>query len=321
MPHKDHAPSLDQKTRLHEKLKFLLAGQFAIGADVEVLGQVLIPGKNRATAILKPDCLPQAAYELGPEILSLLDISTRSRAAMTGAVVTEFLSRNNGHLIDTFEPGDWEKLRSGQSVSIPVSVRNNTQRLIVVEKPTRLFRLYSPIAATPLVGDALRQAIGAGDIRIDGQEGRDWRYLPDDPRTGTCPGIAVTLNPERFWLPPDPLHPEVSLEGEMPLADFRRYIDSLLAPIPPNARDIYWIGETAPVELSPGHYSILGNKLPNGSRHMKSLLLDPGRPWSRDMGKRSGIRVEIRGDPKDVKNVLFFFWSNSDNLANPPPLQ
>lgn len=288
--------------------------RFWKGPDVRLARDYTFPAHNPESRYTHPTIVhvrvnrshfpPDFQYE----DLSALHFSMRSRFAQLGLEV-QSLFLPHSHLLRGLSPFNqamWESIENGQEIDLPVQVRNLSARPISVQKDAEFFRIFTPAGAEPLTGEALKQAMKDGKIKIG--EGWSWfgEHLPNGPL-----GINVPLTDNIRWIPPS-TEPASIAQNEK---NYRAVIDSLLVPAPETQNHILLIGETLPVKLSPDINVILGEYAGQGDpvvpgyvrmgRHIASRLLDGGSPdWP--------IRLEIHSPtlPKESfpKTVMFEFF-------------
>lgn len=293
-------------------------------SDIETIVEItLSPGEWRQIPVrIGSSNLPQAVdvVRIDPSkgIFSAcpnyLFMSVRSRYAQLGLDVPDY------PVVDQI-PKILRQIKHGERPHGPFDVLtcviNHSARQINLPEGTRLFRLYSNSFDNFVLGDNLVKLVESGEIKISGEQGKDWDWNYDsrDFRINNPPfaywreiarvtGIRIRVKPIG-WIPPDRNAQPIKIDDET--RTYRREIAKLLKPIPEDDRQILWIGETiSPITISQSLDAIIGRDvLPHLEQdypgehglHINSRLIDGGTNWP--------VRVEILSATKPDRIPTF----------------
>lgn len=287
------------RDRYPEELVRQLKRRLWKSLDVTICKAVILPpGSSVDISVRLPKDL--GPFEgLHPHMLSSAEISTRSRLAQLGIEVPPSASAEIAKSLRVTQTSDREA---------EISTINHSTRPIHLPEATRLFRLFAFDHSTYAMGENLKKLVSEGLIKIEGEEGLDWKWgvdLVDSQNPDDICGIEFRLDPDkRLWLKPDPENTPVSIDDNSG-TDYRNHLDSLLSPVPPRESAL-WIGETtARLTLDPSINGILEKEttinrttilrfggsqtiVRFGGRQTNSILIDGGATnWK--------IRTEILG--------------------------
>ena len=272
-----------------EQLKNL--GSYWIGPDIGLDCKVIIPGENCVHGVplmLHKDVLPP--IEINRRSLMLLNWSTRSFLAQSGIEPFFYPPR--------FEEKIIQKLRSGETVLVPIDIMNYGKRSVEIN--TALMRFFFADHSRRLVGDTLRNVIG-NELILAGKKGTDWdfgnmdfegelEYLKKE-YLGIQDAISIILplNSNKLYIPNSP-NP-VKLRS-------RKELSTVLTQMPKNMKLPFVIGETTGVQLGQNIIGVINTgAFDGGGRHIRSPLIDPGF--------HGNIRTEILHDVQHIELFLY----------------
>lgn len=211
---------------------------------------------------------------LPADVFCLASSSTRSRYAQIGVDV---LPPAGQVIAETLESEIYP--RDGGIIKVYVPVCNYSNRPISFSKESGLFRLYiDPATIEPQFiqeEEKLSRLIENGEVRLNGQKGKDWRLHES--------GIALRIDPEkRMWIPQNPANSPLQISDQTGI-DYREVVDRCLEPVPRSSSLLHWRGETvSAIRLKAGinatidrNPSIDGD-VPTRTFHTNSLLVDEG---------------------------------------------
>ena len=276
-----------------ERLSRSVENEFWKGPDVQAATDVVLNGVARIPILIHPEGLPRMD-DLSREDFHFLHGSVRSRWAQLGVDLEEDIGLRIAKALVT-SVGTKDKVISpffGEVV-----LHNLAARSIRIPKGARVLRLYYDIKESALFGRDLIHAFTSGNIKIEGEFGKDWvwAYHREDSRENdNIVGVHVRVNSRgRRWIPPDTDNIAVTVDDSIP--DYRTKIDELLVPLPHTRERILWIGQTKKVTLSSVEAVLDRETRSNidvSARHLtkgyqiNSRLIDDGRTdWP--------VRVEI----------------------------
>lgn len=272
-----------------ERLSQSVERKFWKGTDIETATDLTLSSAARVRFIIHPDNLP-SVDRLSPEDFHFLHASVRSRYAQLGVDLDENVGLGIADAIIRHK---------GVPEPFPVDVLllNRSSRSIHIPKGARIFRLYYDVKESALFGKDLIYAFTSGNIKIEGEFGRDWvwAYGGEDSRGDeNIIGVHVRIDARgRRWIPPDENNLAVTVDDSIP--DYRTEIDEFLAPIPYTRERILWVGQTNKITLSSvevvldretrSNIDVSARRLTRGYQ-VSSRLIDDGRTnWP--------VRVEI----------------------------
>ena len=276
-----------------ERLSQSVENKFWKGTDVQVATDVFLNTATRIPILIHPESLPPMD-SLGPNNLYFLHGSVRSRWAQLGVDLEEEVGpRIAGALVASIGP----KNKVTSPFFGEVVLHNRAARSIHIPKGSKIFRLYYDVKESALFGKDLIHAFTSGNIKIEGESGRDWAWAygsEDSREDDNIVGMHVRIDSRgRRWIPPDANNIAVTVDDSMP--DYRTKIDELLVPIPRTQETILWVGQTNKVTLSSveavldrqtrSNIDVSARRLTRGYQ-INSRLIDDGRTnWP--------VRVEI----------------------------
>jgi hypothetical protein len=233
---------------------------FWIGPDVSLDKKITIPPLSIApevNIIVSKTDFP--SVDINRDSLSFLDWSVRSCLAQSGTEV----------LFNSFSLSDdmLKRINEGENVSIPVAIINHANRPVELEGG--VIRFFWANIANRLTGDKLHEALKS-DVKIEGEEGKDWSYLKSDPEmTSSNEDICLRLPiKEKYYIPDS----EETLKVKS-----KKDLISILKEIPKDKEIDFKIGETAKVKLGPNVIAVINTGgYPDGESHIHSPLIDPG---------------------------------------------
>lgn len=231
-----------------ERLSQSVENKFWKGLDVEAATNIFLKTATRIPILIRPESLPPMDG-LDPNHLYFLHGSVRSRWAQLGVDLEEEVGpKIAGALVASV--GSKDKVTSpffGEVV-----LHNRAARSIHIPKGSRIFRLYYDIKESALFGRDLVYAFTSGNIKIEGEFGRDWAwaYGGETSRVeDNIIGVHVRIDSRgRRWIPPDTDNIPITVDDSMP--GYRTKIDELLVPIPRTQETILWVGQTSKITLS-----------------------------------------------------------------------
>lgn len=293
-----------------ERLSRSVENKFWKGLDVEAATDVFLNTTARIPILIHPESLPPMDG-LDPDHLYFLHGSVRSRWAQLGVDLEEEVGpRIAGALVASVGPKD--------KVTSPffgeVVLHNRAARSIHIPKGSRIFRLYYDIKESALFGKDLLHAFTSGNIKIEGEFGKDWAwaYGGETSRVeDNIIGVHVRIDSRgRRWIPPDTDNLPVTVDDSMP--DYRTKIDEFLVPIPHTQEAILWVGQTSKITLNSvetvldketrSNIDASARRLTRGYQ-LNSRLIDDGRTnWP--------VRVEILGSTtrSTISNFVTFHF-------------
>jgi hypothetical protein len=254
---------------LTEEMLKIPDGEFWIGSDLKTSHPVtLFPNVSTTVRIaVTPDNLPS-----NRRLIRRSKLSTRSIFMQLGVEVDEA----------TPDILDWTLL-SGESDERYASIQltNVNDRTKKIPAGMGVGALYLWNGKTFRNGE-LTGLVENGDIRMTGEEGRDWRYYRDN--TGNISGIQYRINHDfRKYIAPS--------EDPIDLAQFksrrdRAKIDRYYSEAPESEEPIDWITQTkSSIGLAKNVNAVIEPNLdPNQrlfeeNKHRRSLLLRGGDEW------------------------------------------
>lgn len=252
---------------------------FWMGKDIDALDTVVIqPGK---TAFVPVDLttLTIMSEQLAGWQLAQMEAHTRSRYMQMGIEVHENASQRIKAALDAHQ------------TQAEVLVQNHFPSEFTL-RPGGLFQPFL-LGKSRVTGEELVELHESGDLTIRGEEGSDWNWRYKEC-TRKSPhdivGIDFALKDERFWLP------KGAATIDPYARDYRKQIDAQLEQVPNGEIPNIWIGETrASLLLNPKVHGVIRDR-----NHFNSPLIKGGQTnWN--------VRVEMRGDPSQVKKVSFDF--------------
>lgn len=272
-----------------ERLSQNVERKFWKGSDIETATDLILNRVARVPFIIHPDNLP-SIDRLSPEDFHFLHGSVRSRYAQLGLDLDENVGLGVADAIIKHKGAH-------EPFYVDVLLLNRSSRSIHVPKGARIFRLYYDVKESALFGRDLIHAFTSGNIKIEGEFGRDWvwAYGGEDSRGDeNIVGVHVRIDSRgRRWIPPDANNIAVTVDDSMP--DYRTKIDEFLVPIPHTRERILWVGQTNKITLSAvevvlnketrSSIDVSARRLTRGYQ-VSSRLIDDGRTnWP--------VRVEI----------------------------
>lgn len=283
------------------------------GPDVQVATDVLLNGTAQVPILIHPEGLPHMD-SLDPKDFYFLHGSVRSRWAQLGIDLEEEVGpRIGGALVASVDPKD--KIIS--PFFVEVVLHNRAARQIFIPKGARLFRLYYDTKESALFGKDLVYTFTSGNIKIEGEFGKDWvwAYGSETPKTeDNIMGMHVRIDSRgRRWIPPNADNTSVTVDDSVP--DYRTKIDELLVRIPYTQERILWVGQTNKITLNSVEAVLDRETLSNidvNTRYLKrgyqinSRLIDDGRTnWQ--------VRVEILSPTtrSAISNFVTFHFRRS----------
>lgn len=263
------------------------------GSDIEAATDVFLNATARIPILIHPESLP-SMDGLDPDHFFFLHGSVRSRWAQLGVDLEEEVGPKIAKALVTWA-GPKDKATSpffGEAV-----LHNRAARSIHIPKGARIFRLYYDMKEAALFGKDLLHAFTSGNIKIEGEFGKDWvwAYGGEGSREdNNIVGMHVRIDSRgRRWIPPDGDNIPVTVDDSIP--DYRTKIDEVLAPIPRTQETILWVGQTNKITLNSvevvldretrSNIDASARRLTRGYQ-INSRLIDDGRTnWP--------VRVEI----------------------------
>lgn len=276
-----------------ERLSQSVENKFWKGPDVQVATDVLLNTAARIPILIHPESLPPMD-SLDHDSLYFLHGSVRSRWAQLGVDLEEEVGpRIAGALIASLGP----KGKVTSPFFGEVVLHNRATRSIHIPEGSRIFRLYYDVKESALFGKDLIHAFTSGNIKIEGEFGRDWAWAysgEEAKEDDNIMGMHVRIDSRgRRWIPPDTDNIPVTVDDSIP--DYRKKIDEFLVPIPRTRETILWVGQTNKITLSSVEVVLDGQTRSNidiNTRRLtkgyqiNSRLIDDGRTnWP--------VRVEI----------------------------
>jgi len=243
-------------------------GDFWFGKDVTSEKKVI--AANSATPIdlkLNRENFPDIK-ELSLSTLHLLRTSTRSCYAQVGVDFKPDIGR--------LKEEDIKRIINGEEVRCPAVAINFSRR--EVELKDRVFRFFWLDGKKHLIGDKLAEAIR--DIKIEGEEGKDW-FLGEAGEEGaqlfngavkkeTPITLALRIQDKKLWVPFPTREDPVRVNNKK---DLPKYLE----PVPKGLVLDFMICETAPVSMPDGLVGVINLGFhEDGGMHSGSPLIDPG---------------------------------------------
>lgn len=278
--------------RNNAEIKFWKSGDFA------TMSAVQLPPRSSSDVLFlfRAENLPRV--HAGMEFLDLRP-SVRSRYAQ-GALDMRSDDVAN-MLLESFYIASAQGLfRNGGFTAdffAQIPLFNRGERTVSLPQGAKVFRLFSDSGKHALSHTDLVVRVESGDIRFEGEEGKEW-FFGFDEETATA-GICVRiLDENRRFIPP----------GEEPLlidestGDYRFQTDQILEEIPITEERIFWVGETVKITLADSLEGILDKTIDRGM-HTSSQLFDGSKTnW------RARVEVISPTLPELMPNYVFFYF-------------
>lgn len=278
----------------HEKLREGVPG-FWSGRDIPMKEKQLVEPKGLifSEVILTKENLPNVEVDWG--VLRSLNLSTRSRLAQCGIEIKIDYDRVTSD--------DIEKMNKGEEVPVPVIVENYGDRAIEFEGEA--MRFFWANEKNRLRGKELRDAL-LGDIKIEGEEGKDWFIAGADYDSENDELTQLNLKNEKFRenmkdiMIIFPMKNKLYIpKDDKPLnIGSRKDLEDALRPVPEDEDPDFYLGETPRVEFSENVCGIINTgAYDGGKRHLISPLIDPGF--------KGKIRAELLGNLRYIEIFVY----------------
>ena len=270
-----------------------IGSAFWVGPDVGI-GQsfVVAPGQvGYALTILKKESLPPLR-DLQQDLRHIVRCSTRSTLAQVGLEAYPEL----GDITNE----DWEKLKHGEDIRVPVFLINHGQRSVEADEGEGLFRFFLE-APGRLERRELLEKIESGGIVLEGVYGENW-WLCDF--TGTRCASDEKENGVTIVLPYDDKKRLWTFPGKGPLhVEHRGDLEHVLEPVPDGYSPDFFVAQTtARVYMNDVYAIVLSGVYDNtGQRPIMSTLIDRGFDGP--------IRVEVSDHAHLAKQKPYVFMS------------
>lgn len=257
----------------HKELEKRIGKRFWKSKDLSVAEDFTLEcGYVSYVPLLLPSNL--APFEgLPVDVFCYAGSSTKSRYAQIGVDV---LPPAGQVVAESLEYENYPK-NEGKIFRVYAPVANNSNRPIHFSEGSGLFRLYiHPMLVQPQLireGKRLSKLVKNGEIRLSGQQGKDWMLRAS--------GIVLRIDPnKRTWIPQSPNNFPIRIPDETGI-DYREIIDRYLEPVPISSSLLHWTGETvSAIQLGAGINAIIDRnpsidgKVPTRTFNANSVIVD-----------------------------------------------
>lgn len=260
-----------------EQLK-IPEGNFWIGPDLLTLHDITLRPHTATTVDVR---ITPADIPPSQNLLSQARMSTRSILMQLGIEV-------GSETPEVIETTLRDKQNGESHASIPLS--NVGNRAVKIPEGTGVGSLFLWNGKT-IENSELEALVASGEITMTGEQGQDWKYYFNKDQV--LAGIHYRLDPEmKMYIPP---HETPINMVYLSNRHDRPKIDKLLRPVPKTEEKIDWITQTkSAVGLSPQINALIEPNLNTpffDAEHRNSLLLKGGDNWP--------IRLELSSPTVD----------------------
>jgi len=261
----------------YEKLKEIKG--FWSGSDIKMENEKIIYPSDtvEVNLILNKDNFPDVDLDWG--VFCCLSFSTRSRLAQAGIEI-KFDQKSL-----SFE--DFEQIKNGEDVVASVMVDNNG--LSPVEISGDVVRFSWVNEKDRLRGVELREAISSGEIKIEGDNGKDWFLGDIDYDLDEEDSASIELNMQNKEFAKNskdvmivfPVNKNKRMyipQSNKPLKiNSRADLENAIETVPSNLNNLdFEVGESPKIHLDNNICGAINTGMYNkGKRHLKSPFIDP----------------------------------------------